>query len=308
MRAMPRWEGCGLSHQRWIAREIQGSGVNLQVDLAADGIQKSGCSRYSKAGVRFGACAGALLLALAVFPTGARGKAQDSLSRMPEDPAKQLISGKCGTACHDTPQALDHPRTRDEWTDIVVLMRDYGAKVSPGEQKTIVAYLTKNLGRVPAPVKPASPPATTTARANSSSKPGSALVSAASSATFFRGHEARGRGGLASEDSSGGHGSGGRDIAGDCISGRRRRLCCRQAAAGSGQGIGTDQMHRVSQPGSRGHKPSHACRVARASYHDAGVWRGRVRSGGKDGGRLSLQELSGFGCRQACPGNGSSAR
>jgi cytochrome c5 len=109
-------------------------------------------------------------MAMVILPTGARGKAQVSLNNMPEGPGKQLIANKCGTACHGLDRVLDQPRTTDDWTNIVVLMRDYGAKISVQEQKTIVAYLSKNLGRAPTPPKAASVPPVITARANSSAQ------------------------------------------------------------------------------------------------------------------------------------------
>jgi hypothetical protein len=145
------------------------AGVILQADVATGGNPKFGWGRRARTAAKIGSCAAVLTMAVAIFPTGARGKAQLSLNTMPDGPGKQLIATKCGTACHGLDRVLEQPRTPDEWTDIVVLMRDYGAKVSVQEQKTIVAYLSKNLGRAPAPPKAASAPVTT-ARANSSAQ------------------------------------------------------------------------------------------------------------------------------------------
>ena len=123
-------------------------------------------------------------MAIAIFPAAAHaagGTSQTPLSRMPDSPAKQLISNKCG-ACHDSGHVLDQTRTRSDWTDVVVLMRDYGAKVSPDEQKNIVDYLAKNFGRAPAPAKSTSPPLVINARASSSgSSPASSSGSSPSS-------------------------------------------------------------------------------------------------------------------------------
>ncbi|MGE0405107.1 MAG: hypothetical protein AB7O65_02330 [Candidatus Korobacteraceae bacterium] len=101
-----------------------------------------------------------ILLALAVvlFPPLVHGYQQGALDRMPEDPAKQLIATKCST-CHEPSRAFDRTRTPDEWNDVVVLMRDFGADISAADQKTIVTYLSKNYGRTPAPPKAVAPPA-----------------------------------------------------------------------------------------------------------------------------------------------------
>jgi cytochrome c5 len=152
-----------------------GSGVILQ----AGGSMRSGWSRRRRAGMASGAVA--FVMAASLFAVGAGGNSPGLLSRMPEAPAKQLISSKCGSACHAAEHVLDQTRSRDDWTDVVVLMRDYGAEVSVEDQKAVVAYLAKNFGRAPAPAKPASPPPVTIARANSSRSSGVPSEAAAAS-------------------------------------------------------------------------------------------------------------------------------
>jgi cytochrome c5 len=142
-----------------------GSEVILQAHSLTGKSSGSSCGWRKKMAAMLAAVAAVLVVTIAP-PGRANAAQQDSHSRLPEGVAKELISSKCGSACHDGGRVFDQPRTREEWTDVVVLMRDYGAPVSLSEQKIIVEYLAKNFGRAVAPAKPAGPPLLVAARTN----------------------------------------------------------------------------------------------------------------------------------------------
>lgn len=83
-----------------------------------------------------------------VFLLAGAVQAQD----LPEGAGKELVMNVC-TACHDAARIISKQRTKDEWNDIVDKMAARGAKATDEEFETIVAYLTKYLGKDQPPEK-----------------------------------------------------------------------------------------------------------------------------------------------------------
>ncbi len=67
-------------------------------------------------------------------------------AKLPDGEGKGLV-GKVCIDCHGSGNFRRARLTADEWGDSVADMVDRGAKASPAEIDTIVAYLSKNFGR-----------------------------------------------------------------------------------------------------------------------------------------------------------------
>jgi competence ComEA-like helix-hairpin-helix protein len=73
----------------------------------------------------------------------ATGSQQTGGSKSGED----LFLDKCST-CHGTERALVAPRTKKGWEGVLADMVNQGAQLEPGEQETILAFLTERHGLV----------------------------------------------------------------------------------------------------------------------------------------------------------------
>jgi mono/diheme cytochrome c family protein len=60
---------------------------------------------------------------------------------------EEVFLNRCST-CHGTEQALVAPRTRKGWEGVLAAMANMGAQLEPGEQETILAFLTERHGLV----------------------------------------------------------------------------------------------------------------------------------------------------------------
>jgi competence protein ComEA len=85
------------------------------------------------------------ILCAATIRSAPRPQAGDDL---PDGPGKKILLASC-TACHDLTEVTKFKGfyTRDEWTDIVKTMIEYGARVKDADVQVLVDYLTKNLGK-----------------------------------------------------------------------------------------------------------------------------------------------------------------
>ena len=107
---------------------------------------------------RFAAvCAGALVFA--ALATGAVRAQDDAL---PEAPGKDVVATTC-TQCHSTGVITARRRSPQEWSGIVSQMESMGAVIDPEHEKTIIAYLSANLGAAAAPTAEAGASAATPA-------------------------------------------------------------------------------------------------------------------------------------------------
>ncbi|MEO8657531.1 MAG: pyrroloquinoline quinone-dependent dehydrogenase [Bryobacteraceae bacterium] len=66
---------------------------------------------------------------------------------LPPSPERDLLHRTCGGPCHDIKTVTTRRMSATEWSAIVDNMVNRGAVASPGEVKTIGAYLAKQLGR-----------------------------------------------------------------------------------------------------------------------------------------------------------------
>ena len=64
---------------------------------------------------------------------------------LPEGPGKVVVERACGS-CHSVEEAVATRRPERDWKDVIGLMVDRGAEISPDDSKTILAYLAKNFG------------------------------------------------------------------------------------------------------------------------------------------------------------------
>ena len=64
---------------------------------------------------------------------------------LPEGPGKAVVERACGS-CHSVEEAVATRRPERDWKDVIGLMVDRGAEISPDDSKTILAYLAKNFG------------------------------------------------------------------------------------------------------------------------------------------------------------------
>jgi competence protein ComEA len=93
---------------------------------------------------------------LTLLAIGAFAADEKDAALLPDGDGKALV-GKVCIDCHSSGNFRRARLTADEWTDSVADMVDRGAKASPAEIDTIVAYLAKNFGQG-APVRMNSAP------------------------------------------------------------------------------------------------------------------------------------------------------
>ena len=67
---------------------------------------------------------------------------------LPEGEGKKILLASC-TTCHDLAEVtkLRGYYTRAQWRDVVVTMKEYGAKVDDKQVEILTDYLTLNLGK-----------------------------------------------------------------------------------------------------------------------------------------------------------------
>ncbi len=84
-----------------------------------------------------------LLVLIAFACTAAEDK---DASLLPDGPGKDLAAHIC-IDCHDSGNFRRARFTSDQWADSIADMVDRGAKATPAEIDTLLAYLTKNFGK-----------------------------------------------------------------------------------------------------------------------------------------------------------------
>ena len=74
-----------------------------------------------------------------------QGAPEDDL---PDGDGKKILLASC-TTCHDLSEVtkLRGYYTRAQWRDVVVTMKEYGAKVDDKQVEVLTDYLTLNLGK-----------------------------------------------------------------------------------------------------------------------------------------------------------------
>jgi virginiamycin B lyase len=77
---------------------------------------------------------------------GARGQ-----TSLPEGNGKEIVQRTCGL-CHGLGQVVSSGYTRQGWANVVAMMVNAGAKLSPPQVDTVVDYLAKNFPEKTAPV------------------------------------------------------------------------------------------------------------------------------------------------------------
>ena len=70
---------------------------------------------------------------------------QKDPARLPEGPGKEIAARIC-LECHDSGNFRKARLTSEAWADSVADMVERGAKGTPAEIETVVAYLAKNFG------------------------------------------------------------------------------------------------------------------------------------------------------------------
>jgi len=67
---------------------------------------------------------------------------------LPEGDGKKILLASC-TTCHDLSEVtkLRGYYTRAQWRDVVVTMKEYGAKVDDKQVEVLTDYLTQTLGK-----------------------------------------------------------------------------------------------------------------------------------------------------------------
>src|ERR1022692_5286929 len=87
-----------------------------------------------------------LTLAVALLVAACAPAADEKdAARLPEGPGKE-IAGRICLECHDSGNFRKARLTSEEWADEVADMVERGAKGTPAEIETVVAYLAKNFG------------------------------------------------------------------------------------------------------------------------------------------------------------------
>jgi competence protein ComEA len=92
------------------------------------------------------ACLLGLAAVVAFTAPGARASApQDDL---PEGDGKKILVTSC-TNCHELTEVTKFRGyyNRDQWRDIVVTMKEYGAEIDDRQVDVLTDYLTRHLGR-----------------------------------------------------------------------------------------------------------------------------------------------------------------
>jgi competence ComEA-like helix-hairpin-helix protein len=96
-----------------------------------------------------GALSAALFLPAAL---GAQDAAQQGVKDpLPDAPGKDLVLQKC-TQCHDESRFAVLHQSGDDWDQVLTQMTTNGLTVTDEEYATILNYLAKNLGPLPAKV------------------------------------------------------------------------------------------------------------------------------------------------------------
>jgi virginiamycin B lyase len=88
-----------------------------------------------------------VMAALLCWAIAARGQAT-----LPEGSGKDIVETKC-SVCHGLQQVTRAGYSHDGWQNVVAMMVNVGAKLSPAEASTVVDYLAKNF-----PEKAGTPP------------------------------------------------------------------------------------------------------------------------------------------------------
>jgi competence protein ComEA len=67
---------------------------------------------------------------------------------LPDGEGKKILLSSC-TACHELTEVTKFRGyyNRDQWHDIVITMKEYGAPIDDRQVDVLTDYLTKNLGR-----------------------------------------------------------------------------------------------------------------------------------------------------------------
>ncbi len=78
--------------------------------------------------------------------SGARAAAPED--DLPEGEGKKILLSSC-TACHELTEVTKFRGyyNRDQWHDIVVTMKEYGASIDDRQVDVLTDYLTTHLGR-----------------------------------------------------------------------------------------------------------------------------------------------------------------
>lgn len=93
-------------------------------------------------------CAGALGLTLAALLTGGTAAAAGEIE-LPPGPNRELVYGSCRT-CHDLQYLVESAGiTRDDWSDLIDSMRQYGLRIPAERRAKILDYLGTYLGPNP---------------------------------------------------------------------------------------------------------------------------------------------------------------
>ncbi len=92
-----------------------------------------------------GSVAVATLAVLVGAAVAARGQAT-----LPEGNGKAIVEQTCGQ-CHSLARVVNSGHTRAGWANVVAMMVNAGAKLSPDQAKTVVDYLAKNFPQKAAP-------------------------------------------------------------------------------------------------------------------------------------------------------------
>jgi len=85
-------------------------------------------------------------IATLVFAACAAAAAGDDAARLPEGPGRELTARVC-LACHDSGNFRKARLGAEAWENSVADMVERGAKGTPAEMETIVAYLAANFGK-----------------------------------------------------------------------------------------------------------------------------------------------------------------
>jgi virginiamycin B lyase len=84
--------------------------------------------------------------AFVITAISARGQAT-----LPEGNGRAIVQMTCGQ-CHGLGQVVNSGYTREGWANVVAMMVNVGAKLSPDQVTTVVGYLAKNFPEKAAPV------------------------------------------------------------------------------------------------------------------------------------------------------------
>jgi mono/diheme cytochrome c family protein len=83
----------------------------------------------------------ASLAAISTLAISVAAQAQD----LPEGQGKALVQSAC-TQCHGIDLIVAHPRSREDWTEVVSRMVGNGAELSDEDYNQVIQYLAIHLG------------------------------------------------------------------------------------------------------------------------------------------------------------------